>query len=424
MKIALIYPNRYAKYNRKERPIYRTPPLNLLTIAGLTPREHEIHIIDERYSKIDFNHRYDLVAITALTCNAPRAYEIATEFRKRGTKVVLGGMHPSFMTDEALRFSDSVVVGEAEPVWQKVLEDASNNGLKPIYKGQLCDLSTTPMPRWDLLPQRSRYVMFIQATRGCPNACSFCSVSTFFGRKIRVKPVEKVVEEIKKFGKRFVIFVDDNIFANIKYAKQLFKALTPLRIKWGGEASLNTLKNVELIKLAAKSGCRALFIGFETISKKALQEINKAFNLVDYKKIINLLHKFGIAVIASMMFGMDADDKHVFQRTVNFLDRAQVDAAIFSILTPLPGTRLFDKLQRENRITTYDWSKYDALHVVYKPKNMTPKELMDGLNYAYKAFYSPLRVLRRIIRSIKYCPFMIPVNIGYMIGVRRKLTPD
>ncbi len=425
MRIALIYPNRYAKYNVKEREFYRVPPYNLLVLAGLTPRDFEIEIIDERYEKINFDKKYDLVGITALTCNAPRAYEIASEFRHRGVKVILGGIHPTFLPYEAIKYADSVVLGEAESIWREVLQDAQRGKLRKFYKGKLCDLKDTPFPRWDLLKKLKRYVFFVQATRGCPNNCKFCSVPKFSGRRLRVKPIEKIVEEIKKFGKKFVIFVDDNIFARKEYAFKLFKALKSLRIKWGGEASINTLCNFDLIKEAAKSGCKALFVGLETIKQKSLEFLNKTFNaLIDFKKLVEVLHRNGIAVIASMMFGLDHDDAGIFRRTVNFLDEAKVDAAIFSILTPLPGTDLFEQFQKEGRILHYDWSKYDALHCVFKPKRMTKEQLENGLKFVYREFYSPLRVLKRIPRMLKVCPFMIPVNIGYMIGARRGICPD
>jgi len=388
-----------------------------------------MEIVDERFRKVRFNDGVDLVAITALTCNAPRAYEIADEYRRQGKCVILGGIHPTFMSEEASLHADSVVLGEAEGIWEKVIDDFRKGTLKPVYSNSCPDLSKTPLPRWDLLPERNRYVNFVQTSRGCPNDCAFCSVTTFSGRKVRVRPIESVIKEIKSFGssaiRKFIIFVDDNIFGNLKYAKELLKNLIPLKIKWGSETSINLLKDMELLKLAVKSGCRALFIGFETLSEKALKQINKSFNRVkEYKKIIKTLHHYGVAVHASLIYGFDDDDSDVFKRTVDFLEEAKVDSAIFSILTPLPGTRLYKEFKQNNRIFERDWTKFDALHSTFYPKKMTPKELEAGLDWSYREYYRPRRVLSRIFRIAKTCPFMIPVNLGYMLGVRRGLVAD
>jgi radical SAM superfamily enzyme YgiQ (UPF0313 family) len=429
MRIKFIYPDRYVNLKKFQLPFLRIPPLNLLTLAGLTKNGAKMEIVDERYRRVRFNDGVDLVAITALTCNAPRAYEIADAYRRQGKRVILGGIHPTFMQEEASLHADSVVLGEAEGIWGKVIDDFSKGILKPIYSNSCPDLSETPLPRWDLLPERNRYFNFVQTSRGCPNDCAFCSVTTFSGRKVRVRPIESVLQEIKSLGssalRKFIIFVDDNIFGNLKYAKELFKNLIPLKIKWGSETSINLTKDIELLKLAVKSGCRALFIGFETLSEKALKQINKSFNRVkEYKKIIKTLHRYGIAVIGSLIFGFDDDDSGVFKRTLDFLEEAKVDAAIFSILTPLPGTRLYKEFKQNNRIFERNWTKFDALHSTFHPKKMTPKELEAGLDWSYREFYRPRRVLSRIFRIANTCPFMIPVNLGYMLGVRRGLVAD
>jgi radical SAM superfamily enzyme YgiQ (UPF0313 family) len=429
MKIKFIYPDRYASSKKPQFSFFRTPPLNLLTLAGLTPGDVEIKIVDERYRKIDFDDPVDLVAITSLTCNASHAYEIADEYRKRGVWVVLGGIHPTFMRDEAKLHTDTIVAGEAEDVWGKLVNDFKNGCIKDFYSSPPPGLSRVPIPRWDLLPDRKRYFTFVQTSRGCPNDCAFCSVTRFSGRRMRVRPVESVIKEIKSAGisalQRFIVFVDDNIIGNIRHAKELFNRLIPLKIKWGSEASINFLKYPGIMKLAAKSGCKALFIGFESISQNALKEVNKGFNkVIEYKKLIRLLHHYGIAVVASLMVGFDDDSPDIFRRTINFLDEAEVDALSLSILTPLPGTRLYDKLKKENRIFEKDWSKFDCLHSTFFPKKMSPRRLELGLDTIYREFYGPMRVLRRLIRIARACPFMIPVNIGFMFGVRKGLVPD
>ncbi|MCK4353512.1 B12-binding domain-containing radical SAM protein [candidate division WOR-3 bacterium] len=428
MKINLIYPNKAYRKGRQKaiRSFFRTPPLNLLFLAGLTPRDIKVHIIDERYEPINFDEPVDLVAITAITSIAPRAYQIGDEFKKRGIPVILGGIHPSFLPDEALKHATTVVIGEAELIWEEVIKDFQSGKLKNFYRcSEYSDLKGLPMPRWDILPNRKKYIPFIQTTRGCPNNCEFCSVTTFSGRKIRTRPVDEVIKEIKALSRGFVVFVDDNIFAKPKYAKELFHKLTPLRIKWGSEASLNFIKNFELLKLAAQSGCRALFIGIESVSQKALDSMSKGFNKVkEFKSIIKKLHEYKIAVNASLIFGFDEDDKGVFEQTVKFLDDSRVDSANFSILTPLPGTRLYSKLKNADRIFEKDWSKYDTLHVTYFPKNMSIDELKKGLGWTYRKFYSFSNTFKRMFRSIGRCPFMIPANLGFFIAARRKLIID
>ncbi len=425
LRVALIYPNRYAKYNLRDSPLIRLPPLNLLTIAGLTPREYYIEIVDERYEKIDFTRDYDLVGITALTCNASRAYEIARRFHENGAKTVLGGIHPTIMPDEAKKYADSVVIGEAETSWQILLRDIQEGNLRPFYNEGLADLKETPVPRWDLLPNHTNYLGFVQTSRGCPNNCSFCIVPRLSGRKVRTKPIGKVIDEIKKIGKRMVVFVDDNILAKKYYAKELFKALRPLKIRWGSEASINLLEDPELIELSSQSGARAFYIGIETIRKKGLNCLNKTFNKIyDFKNVIKRLHRHGIAVIGSLMFGTDEDDPEVFVETLDFLDNVGIDGATFSILTPMPGTYLFEQFKKEGRIFTFDWSKYDALHTVYKPKRMSVEDLQKGLKKTYKKFYSFSRVIRRSLRSIKISPFLSYFNFALMKYGKGGLTPE
>lgn len=427
MRIKLIYPDSsktHTNHKKAIRKFFRAPPLNLLILAGLTPNDIEVEIIDERYKSINFDNPVDLVAITAITSTAPRAYQVGDEFKKRGVKVVLGGVHPSFLPDEAVQHANSVVIGEAELVWHQLLEDCRTGELKQFYrsKNYPC-LDKLPFPRWDLLPNRNRYIHFIQTMRGCPNDCYFCSVTEFSGKKIRIRPVSQVIEEIKSLPKGFIIFVDDNIFAKLSYAKELFQALIPLKIKWGAEASLNFInKDSGILTLASKSGCRALFIGMESISQKALDSVNKGFNKVkEFGNTVRELHKHGIAVVSSLILGFDEDDPGIFKRTLKVLNEIKVDASIFSILTPLPGTKLYSKLKSAGRIFEHDWSKFDALHATFKPLKMMPYELEKGVEWLYRKFYSVPNTLRRIIRGWQRNPFIIPVNLGYFVGAMRKL---
>ncbi|OQX52368.1 MAG: hypothetical protein B5M53_08740 [Candidatus Cloacimonas sp. 4484_209] len=425
MKIIFIYPDRYSSVKKPRFRFYRAPPLNLLTIAGMTSDDFEMEIIDERYKQINFDVKVDIVAITVLTTHAPRSYEIADEFRKRGVFVVLGGVHPTFMYEEAKPHADTIIMGEAENTWDKFLSDFKQGKPKSVYSSSLPDLKTVPLPRWDILPDKSRYIALVQTSRGCPNDCSFCSVTRFSGRKVRVRPVESVLDEIKYHGKKLIIFVDDNILGNIRYAKKLFTSLIPLKIKWVGEASTNLLKVPHMIELAAKSGCRGMFIGFESISQKALKLVNKSFNKVkEYKKLIDTLHHYGIAVIGSFMFGLDTDDKQTFYETSRFLDSVDIDVASLSITTPLPGTRMFDELHSQGKIFEKDWTKFDGLHSTFYPKHISPEQLEKCLDKIYKEFYRPVKVFKRILRLMRYAPVMIPVNIKFMFAARNGLVPD
>ncbi|MDI6839778.1 MAG: radical SAM protein [bacterium] len=427
MKLTLIYPDQSHRKRKAIRNFFRAAPLNLLILAGLTSRDTKVQIIDERYEPINFDEPVDLVGITAITSIAPRAYQIGDEFKKRGVPVVLGGMHPSFLPNEAIKHATSVVIGEAELLWPELLNDFRAGKLKKFYRScNYSDLQKIPFPRWDILPHSNRYVYLVQTTRGCPNNCAFCSVTPFSGKRIRTRPVHHIIDEIKASLRRFVVFIDDNIFAKPKYAKELFQSLIPLRIKWGGEASLNFMKNTEVLKLAAKSGCRILFIGVESVSQKALDGVNKGFNKIkEFKSIVQELHKLGIAVFTSLMFGFDEDDKGVFKRTVKFLNETKVDGSIFSILTPLPGTKFYESLKRAGRIFKHDWSKFDALHATYLPQKMSPHELEHGLNWTYRKFYSAFNTFRRIIRGWHRGLSIVPVvNIGYFIGTRRGLITE
>jgi len=398
----------------------------LLILAGLTPPNIDIEIIDERYQSINFDEPVDLVGITALTSLAPRAYQIADELMKRKVKVVIGGVHPSFLPDEAIQHADAVVIGEAEIVWRQLLEDYASGSLKRFYHSEPPSLDKVPFPRWELIPNRNRYVNLIQCMRGCPNNCDFCSVPKFSGRKIRTRPIQQVIEEIKNLPKGFIAFIDDNIFGRPSYAKELFHALIPLKIKWAGEASLNFIKGFpELLKLAAKSGCRVFLIGMESISQKALDGVNKGFNRVkEFGKVVRMLHNLGISVVPSFIFGFDEDDPGVFERTLKFLNEIKVDAASFSILTPLPGTPLYYRLKSAGRIFEQDWSKFDGAHATFKPLKMSPSELEKGVDWIYRKFYSVPNTLKRIVRRWRKNPFIIPINLSFFISEKRGLIID
>ena len=403
MKIELVYPNPNPTVGLSGRKV-ESAALQLL--AAITPAEHEISIVQEHLGdavRAD-EAKVDLVGITAMTIQATRAYQIADEYRRAGKTVVLGGIHPSVQPDEALRHADAVVVGEAEPVWNQVLADTAAGKLHGIYRGQdFADLSVLPNYRRDLFPKRSTFSLgSVQAARGCPYDCSFCSATLFAGRKYRFRPVENVIAEIKSMKTRLIFFLDDNIFSNEAYCRALFTELKKLKVIWVGQASLHlTASNPDLLALAVQSGCISLFVGIESLSEANLRATgslakNKASTPKDMAKSIRVLHDHGIVVMTGVIFGFDDDDPGVFDRTRDFLLDCRVGHGSFSALTPFPGTRLFEELHAQSRITTYDWSKYDGITPVFLPKLMSPEQLKDGTRQIGVNFYSTPHILRRL----------------------------
>lgn len=410
MRILLISPENkksiYA-YTKEDVKAFWFPKLGLPTIAANTPPDVEVRIVDECVEDIDFNVDVDLVGISVMTYLAPRAYEIAAKFRARGVKVVLGGIHVSMCPEEAKEHADSIVVGESEKTWPVLVEDFRRGELKSLYEEKdLPKLENLPIPRRELFKPNSYWTTnCVQTSRGCPFACDFCTVTIFGGNQFRLRPIEQVIEEVRRLKKGFVVFVDDNIAGNKAYAKQLFKALIPLKINWGSQASLTMARDTELLDLAAKSGCTALFIGVESISEENLAAANKRFNKVDkYKEEFRKFHDYGILIQTGMIFGFDFDDETAFERTVEFLEENNIELAMFNILTPLPGTNLYKKMDAEGRIIDRDWSHYDGRHVVFKPKLMSPETLQEGFLWAYHKFFSYPSIIKRIVPSLWKLP--------------------
>ena len=434
MRLVLISPAEtdiYMKHSKKEARSFWFARLSLAMVAALTPKDVDVSIIDENLDDIDFNIDVDMVGITVMTAHAPRAYEISRKFRNRGVKVVLGGIHPTAVPNEALQNADTVVVGEAEGVWQNVIDDFKNGSLKKIYKSaKPCSLENLPHPRRDLLKIKSYNIgNTVQTTRGCPFSCEFCSVTDFFGRSYRQRPVDDVIKEVETIDSSFVAFVDDNIAGNPKYAKELFRKLAPLKIRWGSQASLTMTKDLEVMKLAEKSGCGGMFVGIETLSTDNLAQIKKTFNNVDkYEDAIKIFHDHGIAITASIIFGFDNDDEGVFERTIKFLEKNKVDVATFYILTPLPGTVWSKKLESEGRIIERDWGKYNGGHVLFKPKNISPERLQEGYWWAFQQFYSIPSIAKRLLHfeQNRFLSTLF-LNVGFRRMVNRfpegKLSP-
>jgi radical SAM superfamily enzyme YgiQ (UPF0313 family) len=370
--------------------------LGLLIVASLTPDLFEIELIDENFEKINFDKQYDLVAITSITQQIKRAYEIADRFRKRGRTVVLGGIHATLMPQEAKKHSDSVIIGECEEIWPLFIKDFLNNNIQPFYRNKISiDLNNSPIPRYDLLNEKDYKIIWVQATRGCPKDCYFCAASKIFGKKYRHKKIDRIIEEInfiKKLFKKKIAFADDNLFIQKDLSLQLVKELIPLKINWFAQTDISIAKNEKLLSLLYESGCKILFIGFESINKKNLKGIDKTdwklSQLEQYKEYIKKIQSYGIGIMGSFMFGLENDDISVFKKTSDFIIENNLFASQFTILTPLPGTGLRKKLEKENRLISNDWNKYTFLDVNFKPLKMTIEELYKGTFECYKRVYS------------------------------------
>tara|TARA_Y100000031_G_scaffold31343_1_gene34901 strand:+ start:386 stop:1594 length:1209 start_codon:yes stop_codon:yes gene_type:complete len=388
----------------------------LPTIAGLTPSDWDVEIHDARTTPVDYDRKVGLVGITSYTADITSACEIADGFRSKGVKVVMGGVHVSVLPDEARQHADAIVVGEAEAVWKRLLRDCEKGELKTIYKSNtLIEMSDMVIPRRDLL-NRSMYSSFysVQATRGCPFNCEFCTVTTFFGQEFRTRPIDEVVREVKGLESKEFFFIDDNITGRAGFAKKLFKELIPLNCKWGGQTTLNFAKDEELLSLYAKSGGRYAFIGFETLSDDNLSKISKSWNSPDgYREAIKRIHGVGINIVGSFILGLDGDSPDVFKRTYNFIMETKIDAAQFHILTPFPGTKLYDDMIKNDRITDSDWSKYHTGEVVFKPAKMTARELQEGYWWIYHKTYNMKNILRRSLRSPRDLAYRIGTNFSY-----------
>lgn len=400
-KLTLIYPAHKKNLGDNRRKKYPIPQLSLPTIAALTDDRFEVSIKDDNVEEVDFDAKTDLVGITTMTTLAPRAYELAAEFRRRGVPVILGGIHASMMIDEASQYADCIVAGEAEGVWPTVLDDFVNKRLKKLYKGSgLHNLENLPMPRLDLL-KKDRYfsTSLIMASRGCPHDCHYCSVTTFWGKGFRYRPVPDVIAELKTLPDKMIFFADDNLYGNKVYAKKLFKEMIPLKKKWSCQGDCLIANDPELLRLAAESGCQWIFIGIESISQKNLAKMRKSFNKVEqYKESFKKIQDAGISIFGSFIFGLDEDDERVFKDTVDFAIDARLDGANFYILTPLPGTKLFEEMKAAGRVLHTEWDKYDANHVVFKHTKLTSEQLLEGLISAYRYFYSVSSIAKRVLR--------------------------
>jgi len=425
MKIVLISPKGPLYRNKGGifKKTLRYQPLTLTTLAALIPAElnAEVALIDEGIEEVSANIEADLVGMTVITGNSKRAYELAQKFRRRGITVVLGGPHITLLPDEAQQHADAICVGYAEETWPQLLRDFVHGELKPIYRQSVSFSfenlapANRPFPKRELLNKNHYLTQAVfEATRSCRHDCEFCVAPSAWGRKQLQKPVAWVVEDIRRVGEKKIIFVDLNLIADKDYAKELCRALIPLNVKWFGLSTVLIAHDPELMELMARSGCRGLLLGLETVSEGSLGDAKKVFNAsVDFKAMIQDLHKLGISIQGCFVFGLDHDTVDVFDATVEFAIDTGIELPRFSVLTPFPGTPLFHRLQQERRINLYDWELYDGQHVVFQPKNMTVPELVEGHERAWKQVYRWSAIAKRLWRAKNFQPLSVSVNIGY-----------
>ena len=421
LKIALISPKGPLYRHRSGiwKKSLRYQPLTLTTLAALIPSDlnADVQLLDEGIADVPLDLDADIVGLTVITGTAIRAYHLGDLFRRRGIAVVLGGPHVTLIPDDAAPHADAVVTGYAEDSWPQLLRDFALGRLKPRYdQAPGLDLADRPFARRELLPSH-RYLTnnVFEATRGCIHNCDFCVVPAAWGRKPLQKPVTDVVADIRQHDARKLIFVDLNIIADRDYASRLFTALIPLRVQWYGLATVLLADDLKLLELAARSGCKGLLMGLESISPQNLRQNHKGFNSPEkFVRVVQRLHENGIALQGCFVFGLDHDEPDVFLKTAEFAIQARIDLPRFAIVTPFPNTALYKRLEAERRILTRDWELYDGQHVVFRPAKLTIQELQQGAEAAWKHAYS----FRSIARRISHSPAPWPVKLGTNLGYR------
>jgi len=389
----------------------RYPPLGLAIVAALTPKDWYIRIIDENFQQFRYREA-DLVAITSFTSTAPRAYEIASVYREKGIPTILGGIHASMMPEEALKYVDTIVTGEAESAWPRLIEDFLAGKLQQRYTGELLDLKHQPLPRHDLF--HPAYIFSsVQTSRGCPFNCDFCTVTAFNGSHFRERPIDDVIEEMEMIPNQNLFLVDDNICGYGKRSREraitLFKEMISrnLQKRWFSQASLNFGDDDELLHYAAKSGCRLIAIGIEVETEAGLSEFNKQLNLTkgveNFEKIFRKIQKHGISVLGNFIFGLDSDKPEDLKHRMRYILKSRIDAAQISILTPMPGTQVYNKMAREKRLGFKnfpdDWKYYHGGDVVYYPKNMMPSKLSGIFTESISRIYKKRILLWKLFRT-------------------------
>lgn len=419
LKIALLAPaGAMHRYSGSFGRSLHYAPLTLTTLAALVPDdvEAEVAIYDETADNIPLDIDADLIGITCITGTAPRCYAYADYFRKKGKTVFMGGVHPSLMTEEASAHADVIFTGFSEQTFPQFIHDFLNGCHKKLYRqNEDFTIEGRPTPRRELLNSK-RYITTktVEAIRGCCHTCTFCAYPAAFGRTVYKRPVKEVVAEIEALHTKHVTFPDVNLITDREYAIELFTALIPLKIIWLGLVTSSIGIDDELMALFRRSGCKGLLIGFESITQESQEYIHKGVNKVDsYVELMKKLHDNGILVQGCFAFGGDEEDESVFDRTVEMIVKAKIDLPRYSILTPFPGTAYYADLERQGRIFERNWAMYDVEHCVFTPKKMTPEQLLEGTDRAWRTTYSTGNILKRLA-PFNHSPWLsFPLNMGY-----------
>ena len=416
MKILLISPR--SEYHEVTPGWLSIPQMSLLILEALTPPEHQIVAVEEEVEPVPVNGVWDLVGISVMTATATRAYRLADEFRSRGSKVVLGGIHASILPEEAAEHADAVLVGEAEGIWDRILKDAQDNNLQQIYRNSRPDISAMPFVHY----KNNRRRLFapstapVVASRGCPHGCEFCCVHRVYGRRLRQLPVERVLEQIRRSSAEWVVFLDDNLGANRDWALELFAGLKQFDLKFLAQLSVGFVLDEELFCAAVKAGLKGIFVGLETIDENALTNFTKAVPLQGYVEVIERCRTAGVLLHASLIFGMDEHDKSIFSRTVAFIKKYRIPSVSSYVMTPYPGTPLFERLLRQGRILHQNWTFYDHVTPVFRPAHMSVEDLAKEY-LQFREYISSLKgILSRLPSQIRRHPFGF---LGLRMGLRR-----
>lgn len=427
-KIILLITPENAEIRRfRRRQFNNFTQLTMPYLAGfIAEAQYHITLVDEYNQRIPYDLPADLVALTINTPNAAHCYEIAGRFRARGARVVMGGPHATLRPDEAARHCDYLVVGEAEDTWPEFLNDFHHGRARRRYDcGRTPALRDVPIPRRDLIRRRYFTKGAVFASRGCPYNCGYCNLKQIYRNEFRVRPVEQVIADIRSMRNPYFVFWDDNFFGDVDYAVALMTALKGLRRRWAAQVTLDRCADEQLLRLARASGCVYLFVGLESFSDESLAGVNKDFiRVAQYRPTIERIHQHGMCVQAGVVFGFDADTQAVFAQTLAACEALGIDGVTVSLLTPLPGTQIYETMKREGRLLGEDWNCFNGkTRVAFRPKQMTPEELFAGYMWFRRRFYALPSIVKRMAVSRTNLMHNFLVNLGYKLSLHTGPLP-
>jgi radical SAM superfamily enzyme YgiQ (UPF0313 family) len=421
--ILLITPENEEINRFRKRQFNNFTQITMPYLAGfIDESKYQIRLVDEYNQAIPYESSVDLAAITVNTPNATHCYEVAKRFRTRGVKVIMGGPHVTLRPEEAAHHCDHLVAGEAEETWPQFLDDFHRGRARPRY---VCErppvLRGVPIPRRDLIHRRYFTKGAVFATRGCPYRCGYCNLKQIYREDYRTRPVHEVIADIRSMNNPYFVFWDDNFFGDVCYAATLMDALQSLHRRWAAQVSIDRCADAELLRLARAAGCIYLFVGLESFSQEALASVGKEFNQVArYRQVIELIHRHGICVQAGIVFGFDADTREVFADTLRICETLGIDGVTVSVLTPLPGTPLYEELRQHGRLLNGTWEWFNGkTRVAFTPKHMTPEELFAGYMWFRRSFYSFQSIFKRMAVSKTNLLHNLLVNLGYKWSLGR-----